>query len=391
MSLIRSCSATRRFWLRWSTESKELASIGELTMRAGCAPSRSSRVGFTLVELLVSIAILTVLAAMLVVGLAGVTETARIDRTETQIERLNSLMMPQWESYKTRRVKLDETLPPALQGISKQQKAGQHRYKLQQRLVAMRELMRMELPDRKAEVFAVPTVLQSPPARWLAYQRMAMRLTNTTTLAAAATVWTEDFEASECLYLILSRTYDGDSNALTFLRQDEIVDTDSDGMPEIVDGWGHPILFMRWAPGFSAHPGLDGAWGAQGVDDDADGIVDNTSEAGWFGTDDIPTPSSMHDRRVVRDEFDPLMVDDRWLQIAPSGVNQPLQTPFPLYPLIVSAGSDQQYGLHGSDVVSVGVSDPYFVNPATGFQQGLPRYNEPESAAYLDNIHNQAL
>ena len=34
------------------------------------------------------------------------------------------------------------------------------------------------------------------------------------------------------------------------------------------------------------HPGLDGGWGVAGYDDDANGTVDDKSEAGWPGTDD---------------------------------------------------------------------------------------------------------
>ncbi len=41
-----------------------------------------------------------------------------------------------------------------------------------------------------------------------------------------------------------------------------------------------------------ANVGADGAWGAASVDDDGDGTVDNFTEAGWPGTDDLSlTPS----------------------------------------------------------------------------------------------------
>jgi hypothetical protein len=32
--------------------------------------------------------------------------------------------------------------------------------------------------------------------------------------------------------------------------QSEIGDVDGDGMPEFLDGWGRPIMFLRCAPGF---------------------------------------------------------------------------------------------------------------------------------------------
>ncbi len=37
-------------------------------------------------------------------------------------------------------------------------------------------------------------------------------------------------------------------------------------------------------------PGFDGAWGAVNVDDDANGVPDDVSEAGHFGTDDLAQP-----------------------------------------------------------------------------------------------------
>jgi prepilin-type N-terminal cleavage/methylation domain-containing protein len=341
------------------------------------------RRGFTLVELLVSIAILALLATILLVGIAGVTEVAREDRTTTQIERLHAIL----------------ALPPALQGanLSPQKRAMQQRYRMHQRLLAIRELMRIEMPDNRDEVFTAPNtnVLATIPSTWYAYQKMAMRLTNTTKPEDAMQKWSSTFEGSECLYLILSRTNDGDTSALSHFSATEIVDTDADGLPEIVDGWGRPILFQRWAPGFAVHPGVDNAWGLQGVDDDRDGTIDNASEAGMGN--DIPSPSSLHDRRVVRDEFDPFHVDDRWL--GPNGVPitvlAPLDSPFPLFPLIVSGGPDKEYGLYGYSLTNQDGAkmvarrqNPYWVDGQTGFQVGSV---QPDSQASIDNIHNHAL
>jgi hypothetical protein len=43
--------------------------------------------------------------------------------------------------------------------------------------------------------------------------------------------------------------------------------------------------------------GADLAWGRQGVDDDNDGFVDNATEAGWPGSDDLPNQpeDNLHD------------------------------------------------------------------------------------------------
>jgi hypothetical protein len=58
-------------------------------------------------------------------------------------------------------------------------------------------------------------------------------------------------QGAECLYMIVMyATADGE--AATLFGENCIGDTDGDGAPEFVDGWKHPINFLRWAPGFDS-------------------------------------------------------------------------------------------------------------------------------------------
>ena len=41
-----------------------------------------------------------------------------------------------------------------------------------------------------------------------------------------------------------------DPEAREQFNESEIGDVDEDGCPEFIDGWGRPIMFLRWAPGF---------------------------------------------------------------------------------------------------------------------------------------------
>ena len=276
-----------------------------------------SRSSFTLVELLMVIAIIGLLASSIMFAMWNVMEDTKRSRTESQIARINALLMEKYESYQTRAVpiKVPPGTPPRAAAIM--------------RLNAIRELMRMEMPDRITDVTDPARVLSSAPSSWRTYRRQSVA------------TWSDTNQGAECLYLILRNMRDADTSALDFFNENEVGDVDGDGMLEILDGWGKPIDFLRWAPGFSEMPGPDGGWGVTGVDDDGDGVTDNSTEAAWPGSDDIASPSLLQTRNVhvAPDPFDPLRLDSRWTDPTPGN------EPFALYPLIFSAGEDGIYDI----------------------------------------------
>jgi hypothetical protein len=56
-----------------------------------------------------------------------------------------------------------------------------------------------------------------------------------------------NYVAAKYLYMWISMTY---PEAMEQFDQNEIADLDRDGWPVFIDGWGNPIMFLRWAPGF---------------------------------------------------------------------------------------------------------------------------------------------
>ena len=194
------------------------------------------RRAFTLVELLVVIAIIGILTSMTLFALYGVREDAKERRARAQISKINEIIMQQWESYRTRAVPIP-TLPRP-QDLPFPQNQQQLNNNRQFRLAALRELVRMELPDRISDLNLPAGNLATTPALWLNYRRRAL------------SSWTTAHEQAECLYLILSAFRDGDTTGLDFFTEGEIGDVDDDGMPEILDPWGTPIYFLRWAPGY---------------------------------------------------------------------------------------------------------------------------------------------
>jgi hypothetical protein len=213
--------------------------------------------------------------------------------------------------------------------------------------------------------------------------------------------WTGQHQGAECLYLILSGIREGDKGGLEFFKETEIGDVDGDGMPEVLDAWGNPIEFLRWAPGFSVGVGPDGNWGVAGVDDDGDSTTDNIEERGAAGSDDqLISDLNIPNHADSPDSFDPLYVDDDLRAFY--GV--PVRVTFAQYPLIYSAGRDRQYDIFSDLGTSFSYSaatypvDPYYVIPPatsmlpTEVQFGFPvDANGDGETNHLDNITNHLL
>ena len=276
------------------------------------------RRAFTLVELLVVISIIGILASMTLFTLYGVREDTKERRAHAEVSKINELMMQHWEAYRTRAVAV--SVPYGVDPSASSQR----------RLSALRELMRMELPDRKSDLlFPVtespanladkPLFLKSRPALWRAYIRRARQQVIGHYGLAATDVdawkddarWTPLHQHAECLYMILATMRDGDITGLDFFTEGEIGDADNDGMPEILDPWGVPIYFLRWAPGFRSdiQPG------------------------------DLKPAAPGNAGSGNGDLFDPLKVDPRWSDSIPDN------DPFILFPLIMSAGRDKAFDI----------------------------------------------
>ena len=346
--------------------------------------SPESRFGFTLVELLVSILVLSISASLVLFAMTGAMEVAKRARTKATIAKIDRIISDLWDDYQSRRVPI--RIPP---GTAPPDAA-------RMRLNAIRELMRLELPDRITDVRDDPY----PPSKEPLVQ-MARTAVSHGFLRALPTGWNLNnpnaqerdkalrFQGAECLYMILSKTKDGNRSAIANFSEDSIGDVDDDDMPEILDAWGNPIEFIRWPAGRRAYPGIDGEWGEDGVDDDNDGIVDNATEALWPNTDDVrPIPTKQD--VGAEDPYDFRKVDPRWQDADLTN------DPFALYPLIYSAGADREYNIasDGDPQIRYSASspaDPYQIVPILNYSIQLGAVQDPSSDGHLDNIDNHFL
>jgi len=386
------------------------------------------RRGFTLVELMATMAIIAILATAMVGALSQAKESARKMRTRQLIAKIHEQLMPRWESFQTRR--LPVAVPQSITGFplttpqNPYVQAGVYgRAVAWFRLWALRELIRMELPDRYTDLTFNPSSLinqvsvngqtQNQPFisdQRLAYLQKIASLLGTQTTNLPGLISSKLALANgpaECLYLVISvGAIDQDLYGMTFSPADW-GDTDNDGMPEFLDAWGNPISFLRWAPGFVSdlQPVYSISQSSAGAkqlppnlppDPNVQGNVlthfpiEVDSRAGSLKYVNASTYNNNHDA------FDPLEVDPGPLK------KQAPERGFNLIPLIYSAGPNGSLYdiLNGTGLDGYGIfsnitqtslpadSDPYSVMSYSGVPTQRGGITGP--SAY-DNIHNHLI
>lgn len=273
-----------------------------------------SRIGFTLIELLVVIMLIGIMASFVLVALAGVTQTAKEDRTKAQLRKIHELVMEKWEQYQYTRV------PPTRAMLSAQSGNAISSLRVaRDRLNSLRELMRTELPTYQADILTSGKfgVYPYPPydPHISPLQRAYLRRIQNAE-AETGIAWTSSgqFQDAECLYLILSQIRTGDVSALSFFAENEIGDVDGDGMKEILDGWGNPIRWALWAPGYLSPLQLP--------------FADNTRQEDPLDISQVGSGYLDRDSNGLPDRFE----------------GEFAQLPRTLYPLIYSGGPDGTIG-----------------------------------------------
>jgi prepilin-type N-terminal cleavage/methylation domain-containing protein len=293
--------------------------------------------GFTLVELLIVVTIIALVAGMMLFALAGARNSALEKKTRTTISRLNEALLARWMTYETRRIVWQDGQGP--QGLNSPSAAARMRVK------ALRELMRMEMPQKWSEVQTGPNTGIAIPAANRAYRRRIAEARGKDGKPANQSQNFSDLANAECLYLILTTRMGEEESIRDSIKDSEIGDVDGDGLFEFLDGWGMPICFLRWAPGF--------------VSD--------------FQPDEARRSPS---KEEYHDPFDPQMTDNK---------------AFALYPLIYSAGKDKKWDIyHGGKGGEAGdMNEPY-----SSMQMGVGKdedgfgFTSDGVDNSRDNIHN---
>ena len=291
--------------------------------------------------------------------------------------------MERWESYETRRVEINSNYLSIVDNLrtTSQITSRQRGQVLQDlRLLAQRELLMLEMPDSWSDVLlnpvgstalANPRVLASFPALRQSYLRRYDRVIFNKPPGVGSN--TDDIianQGAECLYMIVMLAT-GDGEARTLFGEQDIGDTDDDGAPEFLDGWGRPIEFIRWPTGFAERSDLMSG-NADADHDPFDVYRRDQSFA--------PRPAGSVYSTIL-----PLVA-------ALTGELADGNPAFRLVPLIYSAGSDGETDIddlpYTGGIPPSGL-DPYAIDPdTTEFVFGLPFDKNGDGDNSLDNIHN---
>ncbi|HJT36694.1 MAG TPA: type II secretion system protein [Pirellulales bacterium] len=333
----------------------------------------SARSAFTLVELLVTISIIGMLAAMALGGMYKASVSAKKTNTQTTVNKIAVQINEIWESYRTRKLPIDPTLVLQSGGASPYQyqypnavawlqyfsslrtAAGSTslltsgvnpRNNLQLaaiRLAALRELMRLELPCRFSD-FTSSTSGSPSSAQPVQTLLIPQPMNGSNPVAnpgglseqylqffrSHATTFNTQYESAECLYMIIKFASQNELGQKNITDDPRLVgDVDGDGMPELQDAFAAgsfspptgaspyvrhnmPIAFVRWPAGFLSdlQPGPTLAQ------------YNNSFSPPASMTYTYEYASARHDI------FDPLRIDPR---------------AFAITPLICSAGPDGTY------------------------------------------------
>lgn len=230
-------------------------------------------------ELLIVVALIAFLAALSVIAMRGVTEQAEVAASTTTVLKVNALLEERIEAFNRafKGSQKDAYIVGTI-GLLKSVD-GRFDYFIQHpdeappaiRLLAYKAAFRYEMPQRFVERTAAgDTSTSMPPALVTAgmpysiYETIARPnafgeltadgATSPTTaevnnlVVSKFTAHTPETESAELLYfaLIKSGNLGSFSGGADQFTNDEIVDTDGDGLPEFVDAWGQPLRFYRW-------------------------------------------------------------------------------------------------------------------------------------------------
>lgn len=219
------------------------------------------RNGFTLVELLLVMAIIAILSTLAVLALRGAQDEAKHGATQARVSQIRALLQQRMEDYEVRKLPIRLTNYTTNRGELRQ---------LKQLILA--DMVSCEMPRDASHVRAFPSPQlqaaimdlesQTPPGDDFVAPDgtdLITALQQPQMMPALARRFVTPTDPipnppspanlnAEYLYGVLATTDFDDTPGIEALGASAIADTDNDGYLEVVDNWGQPIEFELLDP-----------------------------------------------------------------------------------------------------------------------------------------------
>jgi prepilin-type N-terminal cleavage/methylation domain-containing protein len=199
--------------------------------------------GFTLIELLVVVAIISALAALTAAATVGVISAQKQSNTELTIQTLMGQLEQQWQAVIAQANQ--ETIPPNVILMA----GGDER---RARVIWIKLRLKQEFPMNFTEALAPWKTALDVPVRQNPYIGPQDLPAKTSYARALATLTGSTHSpTTESAAMLLLALQQGRKGTTTFgvdnlAGSGAVADTDNDGVPELVDAWGTPLVFYRW-------------------------------------------------------------------------------------------------------------------------------------------------
>lgn len=238
------------------------------------------RGGFTLLELLMVIAIISVMMSLVFFVMNGMTENAEAEATKTTVNKVNRLLEQRIEAFERafKGSRRDTYVTATVGLLTSIDGRFDHFSRFPEQappsivLLAHKAAFRYEFPQRMAELIltagddsngnglpdSVEEKIARPNARATLFQQTGAEPSSTAIQTLVDSRWNlhrtnatagrDKTESSELLYytLVVSGTFGSSPVDADQFSPLEVIDTDEDGLPEFVDAWGEPLRFYRW-------------------------------------------------------------------------------------------------------------------------------------------------